>query len=384
MAAAIPSFVVVPAKGFVKTELIVNCVIIFLVLTVVSLRVFLRFTGPGLGLDDVLIIVAAPLGVGMLICQGFLMPVGGGYDLSEYPDLAVNIPFILLMSYIMEIIYVFCLASAKASMLLFYRRAFLTTWMQRAVDTILVILAIWTICFECACIFLCKPASAFWTGEGTCGDFIPMIQVLIATNAVGDLVVMALPMSTIWSLHMRKTEKLGIMSCFALGLACIVIAVFRVIYLAKVNMVANITGTMPPTVFLFALEPNLAILCVSIPMLRPFYSRYISRNASARLYDNSKEPPSSGKAKSLSISNLKNGRTKKKSNNNDTVNTTTWEMDDYYNTEAAKGNLRSSAGVGASFDPDETGSEKALTRHSQNMPTNGIGVETTWVVTRNQ
>jgi hypothetical protein len=123
------------------------------------------------------------------------------------------------MSFCMEIIYVLCLAFSKASMLFFYRRVFSTPAMLKAVDIVLWVLAAWTICFECTCIFLCRPVYGFWTGEGKCGAFIPMIQSLIATNAVGDVVIMAMPMSLIWSLHMRKTDKLGIMSCFALGTA---------------------------------------------------------------------------------------------------------------------------------------------------------------------
>lgn len=54
---------------------------------------------------------------------------------------------------------------------------------------------------------------------GKCGAYIPMIQSLIATNAIGDLIIMALPMQSIWSLHTRRAEKIGITSCFALGLA---------------------------------------------------------------------------------------------------------------------------------------------------------------------
>lgn len=64
MSAPIPSFITVPVKDFVLAELIVNCIVVFLVLAVVSLRVFSRLTGAGLGIDDYFIILAAPLGIG--------------------------------------------------------------------------------------------------------------------------------------------------------------------------------------------------------------------------------------------------------------------------------------------------------------------------------
>lgn len=66
-------------------------------------------------------------------------------------------------------------------------------------------------------------------------------------------------------------------------------AVFRLIYISTVDLTLNITGTMPTTIFLFTLEPNLAILCVSIPMLRPFYRVYRKRMGGSRIEEYSLE-----------------------------------------------------------------------------------------------
>lgn len=48
-------------------------------------------------------------------------------------------------------------------------------------------------------------------------------------------------------------------------------------------MVSDLTGTMPMSVFLSALEPLLAMLCACLPMLRPFYVRYKAQSSSAKL-----------------------------------------------------------------------------------------------------
>lgn len=53
--------VFLPVLGYVKAELIVNCVVVGLVLVVVGLRVLGRVLGPGLGWDDYLIILC-PVG----------------------------------------------------------------------------------------------------------------------------------------------------------------------------------------------------------------------------------------------------------------------------------------------------------------------------------
>lgn len=119
----------------------------------------------------------------------------------------------------MQLIYVILLFLVKASMLFFFLRVFVTPTVQRASKITLGFLVLWMLSFVFACIFLCTPVEAQWTGVGKCGDYIPMIQALIATNAIGDLVIMILPMHSIWSLQMRRTDKLGITASFALGLA---------------------------------------------------------------------------------------------------------------------------------------------------------------------
>ncbi|KAI0596490.1 hypothetical protein F4775DRAFT_314008 [Biscogniauxia sp. FL1348] len=385
-----------PLLGFVRAELIANCILVAIVLIVVALRVTGRVCGPGLGFDDGFVIVATPLGVAMLVCQGLMAPVGNGYSLPENPELAANIPYILQvrqlslfsqgdgraiyhqdilltlsqLTFCMQIIYVTLLASVKASMLCFFIRIFPTNFMQRASKITLGFIGAWWISYLCACIFLCNPISAQWTYEGTCGAYMPMIQSLIATNAVGDLVIMALPMHSIWSLNTRTTDKIGITSCFALGLACVVCAIFRLIYISTVDLTTNITGTMPSTVFLFILEPNLAILCVSIPMLRPFWMRYKKTKGGSKLQEITDDSTGGYRNKS---NNSGLGSRRPIGSQNPELETT-WEMENYQPYIQGK----TDASVSAAY-ADESGSEKNLT--AVTMPKDAIGVETKWTVT---
>ena len=60
-----------PMPPMVRTHLIINCVLVFLTLVVVGLRLVSRFmSGANLWWDDWLIILAIPQGIGMLIVQG--------------------------------------------------------------------------------------------------------------------------------------------------------------------------------------------------------------------------------------------------------------------------------------------------------------------------
>ncbi|KAI1339786.1 hypothetical protein F5Y15DRAFT_382106 [Xylariaceae sp. FL0016] len=369
MSSSTSSLVFMQVKDFVRAELIINCIVVFLVVTVVILRMVGRVIGPGLGWDDAFVIFSTPLGIGMLVCQGLFAPIGNGWDLATHPELVANIVYIYQLTFGMQILYVTLLAAVKVSMLCFFIRVFVTPGVQLAAKITLAAVAAWWIAYLMACIFLCTPVRGQWTGEGHCGAYIPMIQSLIATNALGDLVIMALPMHRIWSLKTRTTDKIGITSCFALGLACVICAIFRLIYLSTVDLTSNITGTMPTTIFLFVLEPNLAILCICIPMLRPFYVMYKKRVGGSRYEDYSNSRSGYGKS-----STGKTSKSRTLDRDLESSHNGQWEMNGYHNRHQTKNNANVTAFAG------DSDSEKNL--NPQQNPRDVIGVETSWIVTR--
>jgi hypothetical protein len=119
----------------------------------------------------------------------------------------------------MQPVYIALLALCKASMLFFFLRIFPTKFMVYTSKIALVVVLLWAVAFIFTSIFLCTPISAQWTGMGKCGEYIPFIQSIIATNAAGDLIIMAMPMQSLWQLQKRTQEKLAIMLCFSLASA---------------------------------------------------------------------------------------------------------------------------------------------------------------------
>lgn len=54
-------------------------------------------------------------------------------------------------------------------------------------------------------------------------------------------------------------------------------SIIRIFSMNSLDLTTNLTGTMIYADFLSTFEVNLGILCVSLPMLGPIYSRYIRR-----------------------------------------------------------------------------------------------------------
>ncbi|RYP60853.1 hypothetical protein DL769_007953 [Monosporascus sp. CRB-8-3] len=367
-----PGLVYLPVLPFVKAQFIASIIVAILVLLVVGMRVVGRRLGPGLGWDDGL-----PLAISLLAAQGLTSPLGSGYDQHEHPEVFPNFSYIVKVIFGMQYAYVVALAATKASVLCFYLRVFATASVARASKWLLGFCVIWALAFIFAPIFLCRPVSAQWTRLGKCGDHIPLILSSIISNVVSDLVIMWLPMPSIWSLQARKTDKIGIMACFALGLACGVCCIVRLIYMAAANANEKFTAMLPTTLFLFVLEPNIAIICVSIPMLRPLYSMCRKRKGGSRLREASnKRTTADGGGRSGRLGQRGHGAMAAITSQN---NTTNWEMEDYRPDVVAQHDTTVTAVA------DDSGSEENLTNSEPvtKRDKGGIRVETVWTMSRN-
>ncbi|TID19325.1 integral membrane protein [Venturia nashicola] len=244
----------------------------------VTFRLLGRLRGMGLGADDALSVMALLLTAAAIGLNVVVYTIGVGYDFNAtdplYPKLVHNLPVIMQVTFSYTLVYIWCLASLKMSQLILYMRVFAVR-LSKWVYSIGAIVVVWALVFNFIFIFLCDPIQQQWTVErvGHCLDQMLVLKWLIMTNLVTDLVIVILPMRSVWQLQMRKTERLAIVACFGLGGACVFISLARFIQLYTIDFIGNLTGTSLITFMLCSLELILAGLCINIPMLRPFYIR---------------------------------------------------------------------------------------------------------------
>lgn len=132
------------------------------------------------------------------------------------------------ITFAFTLVYIWCLAALKMSQLILYMRLFAAR-LSKWVYGVGAIVVIWAVVFNFLCIFLCDPIQQQWTVErvGHCMDQILLLKCLIMSNLITDLVIVILPIRSVWQLQMRKTEKLAIIACFGLGGACVFISLSR-------------------------------------------------------------------------------------------------------------------------------------------------------------
>ncbi|KAF2642279.1 hypothetical protein P280DRAFT_540077 [Massarina eburnea CBS 473.64] len=275
----------IPMTDSGRDSLIIESLLWLLFVVVVGLRIYARYRGPGLGLDDLLSAVAA-----VNTDFGLVFTSGVGWDLDPtsdvYPDLVNNMSFIMQATFAFTLIYIWCLACLKLSQLALYLRVF-TVQLQTVVCIVGAIVILWALMFNFLFIFMCDPIHQQWTVDriGHCMDQILLLKCIITTNLVTDFVIVVIPMRCVWKLQMGKTEKYIVVACFGLGLGCCVISLARFIQIYTIDLIGNLTGTSLTTFMLCNIELMLAGLCTNIPMLRPFYLRCRAKYGSSSVTD---------------------------------------------------------------------------------------------------
>ncbi|KAK4038797.1 hypothetical protein C8A01DRAFT_17137 [Parachaetomium inaequale] len=374
-------FVEFPVLPIVKVHLIINCALAFLTVAVVALRLVSRFTsGAGLWWDDYLIMFALPQGIGMLVIQGLWSPMGIGFDVTETLP---NLETILKMLVAYELIYATSISTIKLSVMFFYLRVFVNRGLRMATKAALIFVSLWSVGNILQVFLICRPFVKTYslTAEGVCGDQVASFIAIGAFNIISDVIILTLPLPTVWSLKISTPAKLGLTGVFLVGLVVSVIGVIRIVTLTQLDL-TNLTSTMIWADFWSATEPNLAILCVSLPMLGSLWSRCVAtRRGASKLAYHSSENGTHGSA----FSKLKNQGHTDPQIPLEELYAANQEVH-YQSAVATAGTPEPDRDTAADVEKDkDSGSDVALTEQApyQTDPKSGIRVQTKWTISHN-
>ncbi|KAI0427304.1 hypothetical protein F5Y09DRAFT_350550 [Xylaria sp. FL1042] len=140
--------------------------------------------------------------------------------------------------------------------------------------------------------FLCNPPQKKWyTGiQGHCNDMVTMYVSIVAGDLVTDLIIIALPMPTLWGLHMPLSRKIPIVFAFGLGFAIAAITSIRIKYFLQLDASDPLYSIWPDGV-LSSLVPLLGILNANLltsrPAMKVIFSSSKFSTKSSRIEDSS-------------------------------------------------------------------------------------------------
>ncbi|PLB48122.1 hypothetical protein P170DRAFT_360728 [Aspergillus steynii IBT 23096] len=206
-----------------------------------------------------------------LVVVGFIFTMvheGMGLHANTLPP--NNVVMIAKYLVVAEILYVFNLVWTKLSILLMYYRIFHFPYFKLWAYIIGTFVICWVICITFLFVFICVPVEKLWYPylEGRCISQVGTWIANAVSTIVTDLIILFLPLPQVWSLQLRRSEKLAVTLAFGLGFFVVFASAYRFSVLFSYTM-ADSSYTLAPTVAWTAIEMSAGIISACLPTLRP-------------------------------------------------------------------------------------------------------------------
>ncbi|CAG9945965.1 unnamed protein product [Clonostachys rosea f. rosea IK726] len=147
--------------------------------------------------------------------------------------------------YICESFYILGLALYKVSVLFFYLRIFPSHKFLIAIYISMAVIMVLSVVLIFVQIFQCKPIYWVWHGwrlayyRDRCMDIYTITFIAAGLNIFQDLVVLLLPLLSLFRLKMEKKSKWGILVMFSLGIFVTITSCIRLRHISLFGRSAN-------------------------------------------------------------------------------------------------------------------------------------------------
>jgi hypothetical protein len=177
-----------------------------------------------------------------------------------------------------QVTYKAAINLVKCCILLLYLRLFhVITWFRFSCWALLAVVAMYCTASITVTIFQCRPLMRAFDKTNTPGTCIDTAKFWFANagfSIATDVIILLLPMPLVWKLEAPRAQKIALMAVFAVGIFAVITSCLRVTTL-------DLFATSPDNTFDIAnvmwtiVEPNVAIVCSCLPILRPFVVKLI-------------------------------------------------------------------------------------------------------------
>lgn len=235
------------------------------------------------GLDDLLMIVALTfaifLSIACLVGESFGLGKHIWNLSSNLADIPGDTGKVTKALYGAYLAYSTSITFTKFSIMATYTRIFPAGWLRNVVyGTGIVILCFW-IASIFAIIFTCVPVQAAWDYniKGRCFPIVNFFYTSSAFNIFTDLLLVGLPIPTLWALDMPKPQRTVLICLFGLGSFACVASILRLTHLNLLSGDVDVTYQTVNSLNWSVVEVDTGIVCAAISSLRPLAKCFIPK-----------------------------------------------------------------------------------------------------------
>ncbi|KAK1702386.1 hypothetical protein BDP67DRAFT_496971 [Colletotrichum lupini] len=183
---------------------------------------------------------------------------------------------LLKLFYAVQQLYIMIQVFAKISILLFFSRIFPAKWFQLTVRYFIMFLLLHGLIFLLVIVFQCTPVSSVWDRSNpnrTCLNVTAIGYAGAVFSIVEDLVILVLPIPELVKLQLNIRKKIALGFMFSLGSFACITTMVRLKYLVMFSSTFDTTWDNVDIVIWSIIEEFCAILCASLPALRPLLQK---------------------------------------------------------------------------------------------------------------
>ncbi|KAF6796956.1 integral membrane protein [Colletotrichum sojae] len=165
--------------------------------------------------------------------------------------------------------------AAKTSICCFYYRVFPVTHFLLAVKGALVFIIVHGAMFLFLVMFQCLPVQSIWDRsiEGKCLSITAIGYGGAALSIFEDIVLFIMPVPELLKLQLSTKKKWALVFMFGVGCFACIASMIRLKYLVSLAHTFDATWDNVDVAIWSSIEVNLAIMCGSLPALRPVFKK---------------------------------------------------------------------------------------------------------------
>ncbi|GKT46701.1 satratoxin biosynthesis SC1 cluster protein 4 [Colletotrichum spaethianum] len=191
---------------------------------------------------------------------------------------------VALAAYGVQTLFAICLGFIKIGITLMLQRVFFVRTFKIAARITTGLCVCWMLFTILIGIFICQPVAMNWnpaTPGGKCGDQNAAFAAVGYFDLATDLIILILPVPMVYKLHLRWPYKVALYFIFGAGALTMVFGALRLKNVLTMDF-TDVTYSQVGVVFMGTLEPGVAIIVSSSPLLKPVFDATIGRFWSLR------------------------------------------------------------------------------------------------------
>ncbi|KAI1207602.1 uncharacterized protein F4807DRAFT_469127 [Annulohypoxylon truncatum] len=262
----------------------ISCLVFVSSLVSLGLRLYSRkLTKAGLDWDDGLIVAAEAIVIALFGLSIYLWDPGWSRD--SLRELGHSSHTVLTLLLLFEVLHLTAMFLAKLSALYLYARIFIQDKFRLACKLAAVTVILIYIVMFVDVMTVSDIAIALWQNPIIGGpSSMKAVDVTVSIlNIVGNATILFLPIPPIWKLQMKVKTKINLTIVFCLGICVAVVSCIRLSFVIRQDYDTDtLMAYGSRDMHLNVLEPELAIFCLSLPIIRPLWLKLREKYRAAR------------------------------------------------------------------------------------------------------